>query len=57
MGSSATARLCPDSISKVLFDVPAGAVVEMREAEGEWLRVLYDGATGWVPVSSLKKRY
>lgn len=44
-----TARLCPDSVSKILFDIPSGASVEVREHHGDWCRVLYEGAAGWMP--------
>lgn len=55
MALSSTARLCPDNTSKTLFDVPAGATVVVRETAGNWRRVLYNGASGWVPQASLKK--
>ncbi|NLB69851.1 MAG: SH3 domain-containing protein, partial [Lentisphaerae bacterium] len=51
--SSAAARLCPDDVSKILFEIPAGVTVEIREASGRWYRVLYDGTTGWVPSEAL----
>ena len=31
-------------------EIPAGTAVRVREARGEWIRVLLpDGASGWIP--------
>ncbi len=46
---SASARLCPDAVSRILFEIPLGSSVEVRERYGHWVRVLYDRATGWIP--------
>lgn len=48
-----SARLCPDGVSKVLFDIPAGTGVEIRESAGDWRRVLHGAAAGWVPAAVL----
>ena len=46
----ASARLAPASGAKVLFEIPAGTTVRVREIRGDWLRVLLpDGASGWMP--------
>ncbi len=46
---SASARLCPDAVSRILFEIPAGSSIEVRERYGDWARVLHDGAAGWIP--------
>lgn len=48
------ARLCPDPVSRALFDIPAGAQVELRERHGEWRRVLHGRASGWVPAAVMR---
>ena len=48
------ARLCPDAGSRALFDIPAGASVEVRERHGDWCRVLHGRASGWVPEAVMK---
>ena len=55
MSMESSARLSPDAFSKTLFEIPAGAVVEVREASGDWSRVLYNGAAGWIPRVILAK--
>ena len=46
----APARLAPAAGAKVLFEIPAGTAVRVREARGAWLRVLLaDGSSGWIP--------
>ncbi len=52
---SASARLCPDAVSQILFEIPAGSSIEVRERYGDWARVLYDGAAGWIPSAVLGK--
>lgn len=48
------ARLCPDAGSRALFDIPAGAQVEIRERHGDWCRVLHGRASGWVPAAAMR---
>ena len=48
------ARLCPDAGSRAIFDIPAGASVEVRERHGDWCRVLHGRASGWVPEAVMK---
>ena len=55
MSMETSARLSPDAISKTLFEIPAGAIIEVRETSGDWSRVLYNGSTGWVPGAILSK--
>ena len=50
---SASARLCPDAVSRILFEIPVGSSIEVRERYGDWARVLYDGAAGWIPSAVL----
>ena len=46
----APARLAPAAGAKVLFEIPAGTAVRVREVRGAWLRVLLpDGSSGWIP--------
>ena len=48
--SLAPARLAPAAGAKVLFEIPAGTAVRVREIRGAWLRVLLpDGSSGWIP--------
>lgn len=45
----APARLAPAAGAKVLFEIPAGTAVRVREVRGAWLRVLLpDGSSGWI---------
>lgn len=44
-----SARLAPATGARVLFTIPAGALVEIRERHGDWARVLVERAAGWVP--------
>lgn len=48
---SSSARLCPDGASRILFEIPTGSTVEVRERSGDWARVLHDGAAGWIPAA------
>ena len=46
----APARLAPAAGAKVLFEIPAGTPLRVREARPGWLRVLLpDGSSGWIP--------
>ena len=46
----APARIAPAAGAKVLFEIPAGTAVRVREVRGAWLRVLLpDGSSGWIP--------
>ncbi|MGI5870018.1 MAG: SH3 domain-containing protein [Kiritimatiellia bacterium] len=49
------ARLCPDAGARALFEIPAGAEVEIRERHGDWCRVLHGRASGWVPAAALRQ--
>ena len=44
-----SARLAPAAGARVLFNIPAGTSVEIRERHGDWARVLVGRAAGWVP--------
>lgn len=48
------ARLCPTASSRALFDIPAGAEVEIRERHGDWCRVLLGRSSGWVPAAVVR---
>lgn len=49
-----SARLAPAARARVLFTIPAGTSVEIRERHGDWARVLVGRAAGWVPGAVLK---
>ena len=44
------ARFAPSARALVLFDIPAGSRIELRELHGDWVRVMMPatGATGWI---------
>ena len=46
--SRTEAKLLPDARSMVLFEIPAGSIVEIRGRGDEWVFVMYKGASGWV---------
>ncbi len=48
-------RLAPSAQARVLFDVPAGAPVYVRERQGDWARVLHGGVSGWMPAAVLRE--
>ena len=55
LSARASAKLCPDSASKTLFEIPPAASVEIRARHGGWAFVMHNGASGWVPEKLLEK--
>jgi hypothetical protein len=51
---SANIRKGPDVAEDVLAEAPAGAVLEASAVKGDWVKVTFNGVTGWVSRSVLE---
>lgn len=49
------AYLCPSYEAKKIFELPGGAEVEIREKSEGWVRVGFQGSSGWVPARVLRQ--
>ena len=45
---SANIRKGPDVTEEVLGEAPEGSVLEASAVKGDWVKVIYNGTTGWV---------
>jgi SH3 domain-containing protein len=48
---TANIRKGPDVSEDVVAEAPEGSVLEASAVKGDWLKVTYNGTTGWVPRS------
>jgi Bacterial SH3 domain len=51
---SANIRKGPEVTEEVLAEAPAGSVLEASAVKGDWVKVTYNGTTGWVSRSVLE---
>src|SRR4029453_7619356 len=50
----ANIRKGPEATEDVLAEAPEGSVLEASAVKGDWVRVTYNGTTGWVSRSVLQ---
>lgn len=53
LAAETPARLCPSATSRELVRMPQGARVHIAERTDRWLRVEFDGASGWIPADAV----
>lgn len=53
-GTGADARFAPLPDSEVHFHLPAATIVRELERNGEWRRVRWEGAQGWIPADTIE---
>ena len=51
---SANIRKGPEATEEVVAEAPEGTVLEASEVKGDWVKVTYNGTTGWVSRSVLE---